>query len=258
MCYTIDGTLHRQIRQGKRQGASKDALNSLIDHYNKLSERGNQMPRLHYQVSGFAHPILPIMALPHTGATVQPMQWGLVPHWCKDAATAKQLAAQCLNARSETMASKPTFCTAAGRGVLAAGGFYEYHHFMGRAYPFHVHPADGQPLLIAVLWDEWANTTTGQVLQSFAIATIAGNALMATLHNNPKLDGPRMPLLLNIDTMEQWLTTPQVPPCNIDLRAHAVRALVGNRATGNTPEAALPFDYPELAFDTALMEVLGA
>lgn len=256
MCYTIDGLLKRQIRQVKRQGAAKDEINYLIDIFNQLSESGDRMPRVHYQVSGFAHPQLALMHLSESGPMVTSMQWGLVPHWCKDAATAKKLADQCLNARSETLDEKPSFRTVAGRGVIAVGGFYEYHHFMGRAYPFHVHDADGDPLLMATVWDEWADVHTGEVVRSFAIVTAEGRGLMATLHNNPKADGPRMPLLLDEDTMEQWLTTSDVPKPRTSLQAHAVRPLVGKLTPGDTPLAAAPFSYPELEFDTELIAVL--
>jgi len=256
MCYTIDGLLKKQIRHAQRKGAPTDAINALIDQYNNLSESGDAMPRVYHNISGFAHPLLPIMALLPTGPQVQSMQWGLVPHWCADTPTAAKLADQCLNARSETMDEKPAFRTASGRGVLAVGGFYEYHHFMNQAYPFHVHSPSDAPFLMATLWDEWVHVETGEVLRSFAIVTTAGQGLMATLHNSPKLKESRMPLILQSDQLEQWLTTSEVPTPNVALQAHAVRPLVGKLTAGNTPEAKAPYAYPELAFDTELQEAL--
>jgi putative SOS response-associated peptidase YedK len=256
MCYTIDGLLKKQIRHAQRKGAPTDFINALIDQYNNLSESGDAMPRVYHNVSGFAHPALFIMALLPAGPQVQPMQWGLVPHWCADTPTAAKLANQCLNARSETMEEKPAFRTAAGRGVVAVGGFYEYHHFLNQAYPFYVHSPTEAPLLMAALWDEWVNTTTGEVMRSFAIVTTMGQGLMATLHNSPKAEGSRMPLILQSDQLEQWLTTPEVPSPNVALQAHTVRPLVGKLAAGNTPEAKAPYAYPELAFDTELHEAL--
>ncbi len=256
MCYTIDGLLKKQIRHAQRKGAPTDFINTLIDQYNNLSESGDAMPRVHHNVSGFAHPLLLVMALPTSQPKVLTMQWGLVPHWCADQETAAKLANQCLNARSETMDEKPAFRTAAGRGVVAVGGFYEYHHFMNQAYPFYVHSPTEAPLLMAALWDEWMNKTTGEVMRSFAIVTTMGQGLMATLHNSPKAEGSRMPLILQPDQLEQWLTTPEVPTPNGALQAHAVRPLVGKLAAGNTPEAKAPYAYPELAFDTELHEAL--
>jgi hypothetical protein len=79
---------------------------------------------------------------------------------------------------------------------------------------------------------------------------------MATLHNSPKLKESRMPLILNHDGMEQWLTTSEIPTPDVALQAHAVRPLSGKLAAGNSPEAKTPFAYPELAFDTELQEAL--
>ena len=256
MCYTIDGLLRKQIRCAQRKGAPKDALNTLIDQYNNLSESGDTIPRVYHNVSGFAHPLLLVMALPTSQPKVLPMQWGLVPHWGADMVTGTKLADQCLNARNETIEDKPAFRTAAGRGVVAVGGFYEYHHFMNQVYPFYVHSPTEAPLLMAALWDEWVNASTGEVMRSFAIVTTMGQGLMATLHNSPKAEGSRMPLMLQPDQLEQWLATPEVPTPNVALQSHAVRPLVGKLAAGNTPEAKAPYAYPELAFDTELQEAL--
>jgi putative SOS response-associated peptidase YedK len=261
MCYTVETLLKRQIRHAKRKGEGADAINALIDDYNRLSEEGGLLPRLYHQVSGFAHPLLPVMGLAPTngGPLLEPMRWGLVPHWCKDTATAKTLGAQCLNARSETMHEKPAFRRAAGRGAIVVDGFYEYHHFMGRAYPFHVTHRAGDALLMAALWDEWADRGTGEVVRTCTIVTTAGRGMMATLHNNPKADGARMPLLLSPDGLVDWLTAPHdapLPESEAPLLAHPVRPLSGNSSPGNTPEASEPFTYAELALDTELMEAL--
>jgi len=257
MCYTAEALLKRQIRQAKRKGEATDAINALIDDYNRLAEQGDLLPRLYHQVSGFAHPLLPVIAPSEQGG-VQPMRWGLIPHWCKDSATAKKMAAQCLNARSETVREKPAFRSAKGRAVVVLDAFYEYHHFMGRAYPFRIAHLEGDALTMAALYDEWADRETGEFVRTFSIVTAHGTGMMATLHNNPKAQGPRMPLLLSPDDIAPWLSTTDVPPAatDIPLSAHPVRALSGHSSPGNTPEASERYEYAELGLDTELEVVM--
>jgi putative SOS response-associated peptidase YedK len=267
MCYTAEALLKRQIRHAKRKGEATDTINTLIDDYNRQAGQGDLLPRLYHQVSGFAHPLLPVITLPAAGPPLRPMHWGLIPHWCKDTATARKMAAQCLNARSETITEKPAFRTARGRGIVVLDAFYEYHHFMGRAYPFRIAHREGDALLMAALYDEWTDRQTGEVQHTCSIVTTHGQGLMAVLHNNPKAQGPRMPLLLTPDDMVPWLHTHSDPQDILRQRmeglgegsflsAHPVRPLSGHSSPGNTPEASEPFAYAELALDTELQEVL--
>ena len=54
------------------------------------------------------------------------MKWGLVPSWAKDPSIASQL----INARSETVAEKPTFRHAIKyhRCIVPASGFFDWKH----------------------------------------------------------------------------------------------------------------------------------
>ena len=49
---------------------------------------------------------------------------------------------------------------------------------------------------LAGLWSEWTDEETGEVLNTFSIVTTKGNKLLAKIHNNPKIEGPRMPVIL--------------------------------------------------------------
>ncbi|MFM1876901.1 MAG: hypothetical protein RL266_2638 [Bacteroidota bacterium] len=253
-------------------GASRDDINYYIDEFNrKFPDRA--MPRLQagYHLSGFAHPELPVFTYTATeGLQLRPMQWGLIPSWCKDSATATKLWNQTINARSETMYEKPAFrSTAMGkRGIVLLQSFYEHHHFGKESYPFNIRLKTGEPMFVAVLWDEWTDRTTGEIRPTFSIVTVEGNELMAVLHNNPKLPGPRMPLILQEEDLDQWLMSngaeqrQQVmqlcrPLAADELKAHAVQKLRGKLALGDVEQATHPFEYPELLFDTQLMEALG-
>jgi putative SOS response-associated peptidase YedK len=84
-------------------------------------------------------------------------RWGLVPHWSTD----PRIASRLINARGETAAERPAFREALRqrRTALVFDGFYEWRRpgpgEKGPAQPFYFYPADGQPLLLAGLWDTW-------------------------------------------------------------------------------------------------------
>ena len=197
------------------------------------------------------------------------MYWGLIPGWCKDATSATKLWNQTLNARSETMYEKPSFRSAAAqrRGVLLLQSFYEHHHFSGKTYPFNIRLKNDEPMFVGVLWEEWTDKATGELRPTFSIVTVEGNPMMAAIHNNPKLQGPRMPLLLKQDAIDNWLMgngkdmKDQVlelcePFDAAAMTAYPVKPLRGKAYVGDSPEITQRYDYPELAFDTELMEVL--
>jgi putative SOS response-associated peptidase YedK len=52
----------------------------------------------------------------------------------------------------------------------------------------------GEPFAIAGLWEEFSDTTAGELVRTFAIATCEPNDLMATVHD-------RMPVLLALPTI---------------------------------------------------------
>ena len=58
------------------------------------------------------------------GITHSKMLWGLIPHWAKD----KKIGSKLLNARSETLAEKPSFkrSFAQSRCLIPADGFFEW------------------------------------------------------------------------------------------------------------------------------------
>ncbi len=208
MCYDIQTGLQRAIKLAQRKGETREQIDRLIAEYNARYPDA-PTPSLHWHVSGFAHPVLPVICFKEDRLTLETRQWGLIPRWCKDMPTALKLRTQCLNARCETLFEKPAFRSAAPgqRAVLVVDAFYEHHHFGGRTYPFRIHRKDGQPIVMAALYEDWTDSTTGEVFSTFAIVTTVGNALMAAIHNNPKLEaGPRMPLMLEGDALDLWLS----------------------------------------------------
>ncbi len=81
-------------------------------------------------------------------------RWGLVPSWAKDPTMGNRT----FNARAETVATKPSFraAFAARRLAVVADGFYEWRPDPGATkQPYYFTRADGQPLALAGLWEQW-------------------------------------------------------------------------------------------------------
>lgn len=209
-----------------------------------------------FLVSGFAHPRVVVYS------NLEPFEpeqhtWGLVPGWAK---TKESIWNNTLNAKSETMFEKPAFRKAAEtqRCIIPAAGFYEYHHFRNKAYPFYIYPkAQDQPFYFAGLWDEWVNRDNGEKLKTFSIVTTRANGLMAHIHNKPQYDDkPRMPVILPEALTDEYLkplSRKQVeelcePYPETLMEAHTVRSISGKNSPGNVPGANDRFEYSELEF----------
>ena len=77
-------------------------------------------------------------------------QFGLIPHWATDSTIARHT----YNARSETVAIKPSFRDAWKHGqrcIIPAEAFYEPDWRSGKAVPTRIACADGEPMGIAGL-----------------------------------------------------------------------------------------------------------
>ncbi len=95
-------------------------------------------------------------------------QWGLIPHWSKDGKVKGTF-----NARSETIAEKPTFRDAWRKGqrcIIPALSVFEPDWRSGKAVPAEVSRADGEPMGIAGIWSTWRGPT-GWV-ESYTMLTV--------------------------------------------------------------------------------------
>jgi putative SOS response-associated peptidase YedK len=124
------------------------------------------------------------------------VRWGLVPRRARD----PSIGARMINARGETVATKPTFGTAFRRHrcLLPADGFYEWQVLANAPkQPMRVGMKDGSLFGLAGLYERWLSPE-GEPLDTCTILTTQANALLHPVHE-------RMPVIVPPDAYEQWL-----------------------------------------------------
>jgi len=116
------------------------------------------------------------------------LRWGLIPAWADDPSIGNRLA----NARSETVATKPSFRSAfrSRRCLVVADGFYEWQKTNGHKQPYFVGLQSDRPFGLAGLWERWEKGD--EPVESCTILTTDANELMQPIHE-------RMPVILPPD-----------------------------------------------------------
>lgn len=132
--------------------------------------------------------------------------FGMIPHWAKDATAARRT----YNARSETVAEKPSFRDAwrlARHCIIPAEAIYEPDWRSGKAVATRISRSDGQPMGIAGLWTGWKGPD-GEVVRSMTMLTINAteHPLMNQFHKST--DEKRMVVILSEADFQPWLTAP--------------------------------------------------
>ncbi|WNM25173.1 SOS response-associated peptidase [Demequina capsici] len=147
-------------------------------------------------------------------------RWGLVPSWAKDPSVGSRM----FNARSETMAEKPSFRAAFAkrRCIVPASGYYEWRTGTDGKTPFFIHPADGSPLAFAGLYEFWRDKAAGADaawMASCSIVTVASRDEMQQIHD-------RQPAMLTTESAAAWLARDSTPAELHDAVAAPAPALV--------------------------------
>lgn len=251
MCYDIKASYEAQLKHARHKGDLK-AVEEILERLIPLTD----LPIHH--ASGFSHPEL-LIYTDRSPDFPEVATWGLVPHWVKDEEQLKKSWNNTLNARGETIFEKPSFRESAlhHRCILYVDGFYEHHHFKKNTYPFFISKKDNNPMALACLYSEWKNPNGQNKMNTFSIVTTKGNSLLAKIHNNPKLKGPRMPLILSDGLADKWLNDEldeeqiqaliQSYPED-ELKAHTVAKLRGKAYPGNVEGVSEEVVYEELDF----------
>lgn len=140
--------------------------------------------------------LFPIMRGPER--QVDTARWGLVPFWSKD----PKGGARMINARSETVATKPAFRAAfkKRRCLVPADGYFEWVKVGKQKQPYWIRMKSEQPFAMAGLWESWrAKESEDETpLETFTILTTTSNSATEEFHD-------RMPVILYPNDYATWL-----------------------------------------------------
>lgn len=143
--------------------------------------------------------------------------WGLVPSWAKDRSIGNRL----INARSETVAEKPSFrrAFARRRAIVPADGYYEWYAGAGPKGPKQPFYITGRPeaeapggarevLGLAGLYEFWRAAADDPWLVTFTILTTSAEGADGLLHD-------RAPLLVAPEVRDAWLSPVERPAAEL-------------------------------------------
>jgi putative SOS response-associated peptidase YedK len=168
-------------------------------------------------------------------------KWGLIPSWAKDA----KIGSSCINARVETVDTKPAFRSAfkKRRCLVMADGFYEWRKTDKQ--PHYISLKSGDQMAFAGLWETW-KSPEGPV-ESCTICTTDAHDMMGQLHD-------RMPVILPRATIDHWLDptvsdTDELKPMLKQFPGEEMQSWAVGKAVGNVrnqgPTLMEPIDTPE-------------
>lgn len=189
--------------------------------------------------------VLAIVAGEQGGARVGVnLRWGLVPAWAKD----PKIGSKMINARSETLAEKPSFRSAFKRRrcLIPANGFYEWLRSGKQRQPYLFRMDDFSPFAMAGLWEAWGSGA--ESIRTCTVITTRANCLLEPFHD-------RMPVILGPERWDTWFdaNTPVTELAELfepypaeAMMAYAVNPKV-NSVANDGPECIAPYgDQPSL------------
>ncbi|HEX6195854.1 MAG TPA: SOS response-associated peptidase [Jiangellaceae bacterium] len=154
---------------------------------------------------------------------VRGLRWGLVPSWAKDV----KIGARMINARLETVASKPAFKRAFERRrcLLPANGYFEWYGEGKAKQPFFIRPRDGGVLAMAGLYEIWRDPEVADdddpaafVWTSTVITTEAEDDV-GQIHD-------RMPMHVEPERWSDWLDPARAGDALLELLVPAAPGLL--------------------------------
>lgn len=142
--------------------------------------------------------MLPVVTSHEGKRRLEPMRWGLIPSWAKDA----KVGFSTFNARADTVDTKPAFKGAWSKGrrcLIVTDGFYEWKKLdlKGKEkQPYAIALGNRGPMIMAGLWEPWKSPDGW--IRSCTIITTDANELLSQVHD-------RMPVILRPEDFEAWL-----------------------------------------------------
>jgi putative SOS response-associated peptidase YedK len=160
---------------------------------------------------------------------VRRFRWGLIPFWAKD----EKIGYRTINARSETVETKPAFRAAFRyrRCLIPASGYYEWKVEPSGKQPYCIRPEEAPLFAFAGLYEHWEREPGKGGIDSCTIIVTEATETLSTIHN-------RMPVILHPERFATWLNPNEraidklkvilLNPPHSSLRTYPVSKQVGN------------------------------
>ena len=148
-----------------------------------LQRMTGSAPEQQYPPEAFPGYVAPIIRANSDALRVDMAAFGLIPSWSKDGTIGRRT----YNARSETVAEKPSYRTAWRQRqfcLVPVTRFFEPCWETGSAVRWSIHRHDQEPFTVAGIWDAWTDRATGEIVESFSMLTINadGHSVMGRFH----------------------------------------------------------------------------
>lgn len=149
--------------------------------------------------------VVPVIVARDDERYIEAMRWGILPKWRRDGAAPPPL----INARSETVAEKPTFrkLLEGHRCLVPASGFYEWERTASGKIPHYFSVSDQPLIAYAGLYED--PKSEDDAGGTYTILTTAANELIAPFHD-------RMPVILQPGDEEVWLDEGIIEPAALE------------------------------------------
>jgi putative SOS response-associated peptidase YedK len=149
-------------------------------------------------------PVLAVVAGPCGTRLPMRPRWGLVPPWAREPRPGP------INAKSETVATRPMFRGALRRRrcLVLADGFFEWARTERLRVPIRFTLRDGGAFGFAGLWERWAGPDGGEMI-TCCILTTEPNTLVRPVHD-------RMPVIVRRHLEALWLDPGTTDPAALE------------------------------------------
>ncbi len=139
--------------------------------------------------------VMPVIIREDGKNILMPMQWGLVPPWAKD----PKIGYKMFNARSETVAEKPSFKGPFRRSrcLVPVSGFYEWKPQPRGKQPYYFIKGEEEMMALAGLYEISYDADQLKLL-SYTILTKGADKVVSHVHK-------RMPVVLDENQEADWL-----------------------------------------------------
>ncbi len=183
--------------------ASSRSADDLVAEFDAVGSAFDEPLRPDYNVAPTT--TVPVVRVSRSqgGRVVDALRWGLVPSWAADLSAGARM----MNARAESVATKPAFRSAFARRrcLVPADGWYEWSprpDGPGKQ-AWYLTRADGGLCVFAGLWEVWGKGD--DKVATCSIVTTDALGPLASVHD-------RMPLQLPRERWAQWLGESEADP----------------------------------------------